>query len=197
MSYCLYEIAKNPAVLHNVQEEIDRVFKSAGPDGITYEMLNEMKYLECVIDEALRKYPILPLLFRVCTEDFTIVESGLVIPKGVGVMIPVLGFQRDPEIYENPMEFRPERFFKSSHGAGDTKGAFYMPFGEGPRNCIGMRLGKLTAKLGLATVLSKYSVEFVDEKMLESELEFDPRQFILAPVKGFNLRAVPRSSGQF
>lgn len=53
-------------------------------------------------------------------------------------MIPVLGFHRDPEIYDNPMEFRPERFLNSAHGGNeDVKGLFYLPFGDGPRNCIG------------------------------------------------------------
>lgn len=138
MSYCLFELAKNPEKQQKVHEEIDRVCKNTPQEDVTYEMLNDMKYLECCIDETLRKYPIVPLLFRTCTEEYTIPENGLIIPKGTEMMIPVLGFQRDPEIYEQPLEFRPERFQNSSHGGNeDAKGLFYLPFGDGPRNCIG------------------------------------------------------------
>lgn len=189
MSYCLFELAKNPEILKKVQKELDEVLKTGK---LNYESLHELKYLECCIDEALRKYPIVPLLMRECTEDFTIPNSDLVIPKGMGLMIPVLGLQRDPEIYDDPMQFKPERFLDSPNGNGKSKGLFYLPFGDGPRNCIGMRLGKVTTKLGLAIVLSKFSIEFCDKAMADTELEFDTMQFILTPVKTFNLKLTPR-----
>lgn len=192
MSFCLYELAKNQKVQQKVHEEIDRVLKSTGSDGITYEMMNELKYLECCIDETLRKYPIVPLLFRKCTEDYKIPETNLTIPKGKSVMIPVLGYHRDPDIYENPMEFRPERFLNSSNGAPDVKGLFYLPFGDGPRNCIGMRMGKLTAKLALVIVLSRFSIEFADASMAKEELELHPKQFLLIALKDFNLKVTQR-----
>jgi cytochrome P450 family 6 len=190
MSYCLFELAKNPEIQRKVQKEIDGVLKSGK---FTYESLHELKYLECCIDETLRKYPIVPLLMRECTEDYKIPDSDLVIPKGMGLMIPVLGFHRDPEIFENPMAFKPERFLNSPNGEGKAKGLFYLPFGDGPRNCIGMRLGKVLTKLGLAIVLSKYSIEFCDKTMADSELKFDTVQFILTPTKTFNLRVMPRT----
>lgn len=194
MSLCLYEMSKNPRIQQKVCEEIDKALKAAGPDGITYEMLNSLKYLECCIDETLRKYPIVPLLFRTCTEEYKIPDTDLIIPKGYGVMIPALGFHRDPEIYENPMEFRPERFTNSSNGAPNVKGLFYVPFGDGPRNCIGMRLGKLISKLSLVVILSKFTVELDDKSMADKELELSPRQFVLTPLKDFNLKVSPRTS---
>lgn len=108
-------------------------------------------------------------------------------------MISALGFHRDPEIYENPMEFIPERFIDSPTGSS-AKGCYYLPFGDGPRNCIGMRMGKLTSKLGLALILSKFNVELADSTMKDKELEFHPVQFILCPLKEFNLKITPRSS---
>lgn len=129
---------------------------------------------------------------RECNEDYKIPETDLVIPKGMGIFIPVLGFHRDPEIYENPMEFKPERFEKSPNGEGNAKGIFYLPFGDGPRNCIGMRLGKVTTKLGLAIVLSKFTLEFCDKEIADKELEYDKMQFILTPTKTFNLKLTPR-----
>lgn len=105
--------------------------------------------------------------------------------------IPVLGFHRDPEIYENPMDFNPDRFIDSPTGS-TVKGCYYLPFGDGPRNCIGMRMGKLTSKLGLALILAKFNVELADITMADKELEFHPIQFILCPLKEFNLKITSR-----
>lgn len=193
MFFSLYEIAKNPEIQAKIQQEIDEAFKSAGPEGVTYETFTSMKYLECVIDETLRKYPIAPTLMRECTKDYKIAGTNKVIPKGTSIFLPVLGLQRDPEIYENPMEFNPDRFKNSSNGgSGKVKGVFYLPFGEGPRNCIGMRMGKLTTKMGLALVLSKFNFEFTDKSMYDRELEFLASQFILTPAKEFKFKISPR-----
>ena len=81
LHYCIYELAKNPSIQKKVQKEIDSIMNSAGSDGLTYEKLHEMKYLECCIDETLRKYPFAPTLFRKCKEDYKISGSDLTIPK--------------------------------------------------------------------------------------------------------------------
>jgi len=188
--FCLYELAKNPEIQKKVQDEIDQVLKKH--DGITYESLSEMKYLECCIDETLRKYPIAPVLMRQCTKEYKIANSDLVVPNGTSIFIPILGHHRDPEIFENPMQFKPERFLTSSTGGGKSKGLFYLPFGDGPRNCIGMRMGKINTKVGLATVLSKFQLGFVDKKIAESEIEFHPKQFILTPAKDFKFEIALR-----
>lgn len=154
LSFCLFELSRNKEIQQKIQEEIDRVFKKADKDGITYEMMSEMKYLEACIDETLRKYPIVPVHFRTATREYKLADSDLVVPKDTAVMIPVLGFHRDPEIYEEPMKFKPERFLDSPNGGGKVEGLFYTPFGDGPRNCIGMRMGKLTTKIGLAIIMS-------------------------------------------
>ena len=192
MSYCLFELARKPEIQKKIQQELDRVFKSAGPEGFTYETMNELKYLEAVIDETLRKYPIVPIHFRTATREYKVAGRNLTIPKGSSIIIPVFGFQRDPEIYENPMDFKPERFLNSSNGGGTSEGIFYTPFGDGPRNCIGMRMGKLTTKVGLATILSKYNLEHTDKEMITKELEFHSSQFVLTPKKLFNIKATPR-----
>jgi cytochrome P450 family 6 len=130
LSFALFELARNKEIQKKVQEEVDRVFKNVDKEGITYEMLGELKYLECCIDEALRKYPIVPLHLRTAMRDYKVAETDLTIPEGSSVYIPVLGFQRDPEIYENPMQYKPERFLNSSHGEPKVKGLVYTPFGN-------------------------------------------------------------------
>jgi cytochrome P450 family 6 len=96
-------------------------------------MIHDLKYLECCLDEALRLYPTLSTLFRKCVKDYKIPNSDLVIKKGTQVHVPIMGMQRDPEIYEDPLQFKPERFLNSSNGSGKGKGVFYAPFGDGPR----------------------------------------------------------------
>ncbi|XP_070494253.1 probable cytochrome P450 6a14 [Chironomus tepperi] len=182
MSFCMFELARNKDIQRKVQEEIDRVMASAGPEGVTYELLAEMKYLDCCIDETLRKYPILPVILRLTTKDYKISGSDVVIEKNTPVFIPIIGMQRDPEIYENPMQFKPERFMNSSNGnANISSGIVYAPFGDGPRNCIGGRLGKLQTKLGLVTILQKFNFELQDKTLEYGELKFHPNSFVLSP----------------
>jgi cytochrome P450 family 6 len=192
LSFCLFELARNPEIQKKVQQEVDRVFKAHSIDEITYEMLSDLKYLENCVDETLRKYPVVPILFRAATRDYKVAESDLIIPKGTPVMIPILGIHRDPEIFENPMEFKPERFENSPNGNGNSEGVFYAPFGEGPRNCIAMRHGKLTTKLGLALIMRKFQLELNDKTMIDKELEFNTSQFVLSPTKPFEIKVTLR-----
>jgi cytochrome P450 family 6 len=134
MSFCLFELARNKDVQQKVQEEIDRVMKTAGPEGMTYDLLNEMKYLDCCVDETLRKYPLVPVLFRISTKDYKIPDTDVIIEKDTSVFIPLMGMQRDPNIYENPLQFKPERFIDSPTGNPKiSAGIVYAPFGDGPR----------------------------------------------------------------
>jgi cytochrome P450 family 6 len=131
MSFCLYELARNPEIQRKIHKELDEVFQSCSVDEITVEMLSELKYLESCINETLRKYPIVPFNIRQAVVDYKVPESDMIIPKGAAIIVPTLGFHRDPEIFKNPMEFRPERFENSSNGNGNAEGIFFTPFGDG------------------------------------------------------------------
>lgn len=193
LSFCFFELARNPVIQDKIQMEIDKTFKTCLTDEITYEMLSDLKYLEHCVDETLRKYPIGPVHFRVATRDYKVADSNLTIPKGTPVMIPVLGLHRDPEIYENPLEFKPERFATSVNGSGNSEGLFYVPFGGGPRSCIGMLLGKKTTMLSVALILRKYNLELNDKTFNSIEIEIHPNQFALTPKIPFNIKITPRN----
>jgi cytochrome P450 family 6 len=194
MSFCLFELARNPEVQQKAQADIDRVLKAANTTELNYNLLQEMKYLDYCIDETLRKYPIAAILVREASKEFTFPSTNMTIEKGTPVFIPLIGLHRDPEIYDNPLEFIPERFENSPHGNGKAKGLFYLPFGDGPRNCIGSRLGKLQAKLGLALILQKFSFELQDKTLAYGELEFDPKSFVLMPLKTILMKSTKRTS---
>lgn len=135
MQFALYELTLNPEVQEKARQEILKVL--AKHDGkITYEAIYEMDYLGRVIDETLRKYPPIPILQRECNKDFTIPDTKVVIPTGVTVQVPVLGLHMDPEYFPNPEKFDPDRFKEEEKAKRHHY--VYVPFGEGPRNCIGM-----------------------------------------------------------
>lgn len=72
---------------------------------------------------------------RVCTKTYNIPDTNVTIDKGTSVMIPMLGIHRDPDVFPNPMQFDPERF--SAENKAERHRFFHLPFGEGPRMCMG------------------------------------------------------------
>lgn len=82
----------------------------------------------------MRKYPTLPLLNRICTKDYKIPDSDLTITEGTPIIISLLGVMRDPANFPEPNRFWPDRY--STENPKYNPDA-YIPFGDGPRNCIG------------------------------------------------------------
>lgn len=125
------------------------------------------------------------MLNREVAKDYKIPNSKVILPKGTAVMIPALGLQRDPKYYPNPLQFNPDRFSPSQFDASLP----YMPFGEGPRNCIGLRLGKMLTKIGLSVALAKYSYDCVNS----DELVMDGGGVIMTPVDGISMKISKRN----
>ncbi|KAL1116454.1 hypothetical protein AAG570_004927 [Ranatra chinensis] len=141
ISYSLYLMARHKEVQDRARYEVrERKLISGGE--ITYEALRSMTYLESCIDEALRIYPPIHLLPRICTKDFTM-DDGTLIKKGQRLIIPIYSLHRDPKNFPDPEEFRPERF---AQGTARKSGA-YLPFGDGPRTCMGTNTNRNLAGL--------------------------------------------------
>lgn len=189
LAFCIYELAKNPKIQQKVHDEIDKTFNDVD---MTYDSIKSLKYLECCILETLRKYAVVPLLSRRCTADYKIPNTELIILKGTELQIPTMFMHRDEDFYENPLEFRPERFIDSSNGHSKGKGITYMPFGDGPRHCLGMRMAKQNLAVGLSSMLAKFKFELVDERLYKNEIEFDRKQFPLNPNGRLMVRAILR-----
>lgn len=133
--------------------------------------------------EALRKYPIVPVLNRTCVKDYKIPGTNNVIEKGVEVFIPALALQMNEKYYDEPEKFKPERFLNESSAE-----KIYLPFGDGPRNCIGMRMGKVQTKVGIVLMLLNYKYELKSKR----DMELDPKLFLLAPKDSVKLRVIKR-----
>jgi cytochrome P450 family 6 len=188
MSFCLYELAKNQEIQRKVQKEIDTVMQKHDGE-ITYDNIGDMKYLENCMDEAMRKYPPVPVLIRSCIKDYKIPETDVVIEKKTSIMISVQGLHHDEQYFPEPDKFIPERFedrLKIPQFA-------FLPFGDGPRNCIGMRMGRLQSKIGLALVLSKF--DFHPAAGASDQLVMDPVSFLMAPIGGIHLKITKRLAG--
>lgn len=180
-TYSLYELALNPSIQDKVREEICRVVKKHGD--ITYDAVNEMTYLHQVVYESMRKYPPVGILNRVCTKEIDLPSTNIRIPKGIPVTIPVHAIHRDPRIYPDPEKFDPERFTEENIAARHPYA--YLPFGEGPRICIGLRFGLVQVKIALISLLHKYKVKLSPET--RPRIEFDKGLLISSPEGGVHL----------
>ncbi|CAH1110011.1 unnamed protein product, partial [Psylliodes chrysocephalus] len=173
ISFATYELAINSELQDKTREEINKVLRKYNNE-ITYEALMEMEHLERVIYETLRKYPPLPFLFRECTENYKVPGEDLQIEKGTFTTIPILGIHYDPEYYPDPERFDPERF--SEENRRSIPPFAWLPFGEGPRICLGMRFGLIETKLGLVTLIRNY--KFSLNKNTIYPVEFDIKGLI-------------------
>ncbi|CAH1269819.1 cytochrome P450 3A43-like [Branchiostoma lanceolatum] len=152
MAYVLYNLALNQNKQDIVRQEINRIMEDR--EVVDYEAVHKMSYLEMCILETLRMYPPVSINARASSEEVKL--KWLTIPKGMMVGVPILAIHYDPERWPEPYKFIPERFTKEEK---EKRGAFdWVPFGSGPRNCIGMRLALFELKLGLARLLAKYRI---------------------------------------
>lgn len=133
----------------------------------------------------------LPILNRTCVKDYQIPGTNKFIEKDTEIYIPVLALQMDEKFYENPTEFQPDRFSEENLVGKNQINQIYMPFGDGPRNCIGMRLGKMQTKVGLVMMLQKFTYHLNDE-LRAREMKFDPKHFLLAPLGDIHLHVSKR-----
>lgn len=141
------------------------------------------------LTETLRKYPALASLQRVAAEDYEIEdkespEDRIILKRGTKVFIPVRAIHYDPEIYPDPHEFRPERFDPAA--CLQRHSTAFLGFGDGPRNCIGLRFGRMQVKVGLITLLNKFRFSLPANG--PSELTIGDKNFLMLPSEGVRLR---------
>lgn len=104
--------------------------------------------------ETMRKYPPAPVFLRKCTKPYPIPETNIVIPEGLSVLIPCYGLHRDPEYFPDPERFDPDRF--SEENKSKIWDCTYIPFGDGPRNCIGKKDAVATNNIQMHVIHNSY-----------------------------------------
>ncbi|ULU03595.1 hypothetical protein L3Y34_016818 [Caenorhabditis briggsae] len=154
LSYSTYLLATHPEVQKKLQEEVDR--KCPG-SGITFDQLSKLKYLECVMKETLRLYPLGTFAnSRKCMRTTKL--GDMEVEAGTMVQVDTWTLQTNSKIWgEDAGEFKPERW-ENGDEQFIQKGA-YIPFGLGPRQCIGMRLAYMEEKMLLAHILRRYTFQ--------------------------------------
>ncbi|CAG2177208.1 unnamed protein product, partial [Oppiella nova] len=152
LTFASYELALNQDSQQRLYEEILTSVDSNGE--IDYDLLSKLPYLDAVISETLRLDAPAVVLIRQASEDYKLGNTGITLYKGQQLEMPITAIHHNEEFYENAYQFIPERFLPENRHK--IKPYTYLPFGAGPRNCIGMRFGLMEAKLALAQVVRRY-----------------------------------------
>ena len=159
LAFLMYELSRH----HDIQEKLHQEIKE-GTDSwsdCNYENVMKLSYLDQCIQETLRLYPALARVTRSASQDVEV--NGLLIPKGTQIIIPINAIQHDPEIWNNPYEFDPSRFDPDQK---ESRSHFnHIPFGTGPRQCIGIRLAFLELKLAIVFLMRDFVLKPSDIKV--------------------------------
>ncbi|GAB4820987.1 hypothetical protein N2152v2_008033 [Parachlorella kessleri] len=157
LSYTLYEIANRPALQERLQAEVAALGLPGRGSGITFEHLQRLPLCEATFSEALRMYPpASPLIAmtREAKEDAMV--GGFLVPKGTQVMFNPFAAHFDPQQYTDPQEFRPDRFLPDNEENKKRHPYAFIPFGVGPRKCIGYKFAIEEGTLALARLVDEF-----------------------------------------
>ncbi|KAG5311952.1 CP4C1 protein, partial [Pseudoatta argentina] len=172
MNFVIIMLANFKEIQEKAYEELLEIYGTETPKfaPVKYEDLQHMHYLECIIKETLRLFPTIPMIGRELTEDLKMGEY--VLPKGADVFIMFIQMHRNEKYWPNPMMFNPDRFLPEKRNCMPY---YYMPFSDGPRNCMGSKYAMMSMKVILATLIRTFvfklnqSIE-IDKIKLNSDI---------------------------
>ncbi len=176
LSWTLYLLVTHPDILARVQSEVDTV---VGMDPPKDTHGRKLPFLDCVLKETMRLYPPIHLGSRIAATDTTI--AGYHIPTGARVLYSIYLTQRDERYWPSPHRFNPERF--APNHASDRVAYTYLPFGGGPRTCLGASFAQVEAKVVLARILQRYELRYIGGAVhprMRATLEPSPGVFLEA-----------------
>ncbi|XP_047984305.1 cytochrome P450 6B4-like [Leguminivora glycinivorella] len=187
LCFMLYHLALEPEIQERLRNEIDVYLRTHG-DQIDLETLNELPYLDQVLNETLRMYPSDDTLLRKAQNDYKCPGTNVEVSRGQIVLIPVLGIHYDEKYYPNPEIFNPENFARENLIGRHP--CSFLPFGLGPRNCIGIRFARAQVRACVIKLLSKFRVEACKDTV--RSFCFDPYRLNIAPDKKLYVNFHPR-----
>lgn len=182
LTWAVFLLAQNPEKMKKAQAEIDLVLGQSAP---TYESIKSLEYIRLIVVESLRLFPQPPLLIRRSLKSDSLPggykgdTDGYVIPAGTDIFISVYNLHRSPYFWNKPNEFEPERFLVKNgnpdvegwagYDPSRSPGALYpnevvsdfafLPFGGGPRKCVGDQFALMESTVALAMLLQKFDVQ--------------------------------------
>uniref|UniRef100_A0AAU7NIQ9 unspecific monooxygenase n=1 Tax=Maruca vitrata TaxID=497515 RepID=A0AAU7NIQ9_MARVT len=172
MTFLLHELALNPEIIIIWTLAIGLAFLLYLKQ--IYCSIQNMVYLDMVVSELLRLWPPGVSMDRICVQDYNLgkpndkAKRDFILRKGTGVAIPVWAFHRNPEFFPDPLKFDPERF--SEENKHNIKPFAYLPFGVGPRNCIGSRFALCEVKVMAYQLLQHMEISPCEKTCIPSKL---------------------------
>ena len=161
LTWAVYLLGRYKDVQTKVKDEIDQVL---GDEPITREKLRKLVYMEQVIKEVFRMYGPTPFLGRILSQECE--AGGYTLPKGIDIIIDIYSIHRNPDVWENPNEFNPDRFSKENSISRHPYA--HIPFSAGPRNCLGQKFAMQEEKILLSLLLKEFNFTSHDK---ESDLK--------------------------
>lgn len=183
LAFTAYHLAMDSDVQERLRCEVEIAIQTYH-DLPLYDIVHEIEYLDCVMNESMRRCPPFHIFNRKCEETCTI-SPGFAIPAGMEVTVPVYALHHDPEAWPDPDVYDPERF---RGPAKEARHPFqFLPFGAGPRNCIGMKYAMMEIKVALVRILRKFKFvrapDTQEPLILHSGVTLGPRDGIHLRVK--------------
>lgn len=154
LSWSIALLSLHPAVRRILQIEVDRVLAGRIPDASDY---NDLPYTNAVVSEAMRLYPPLPITIRQALEDDVL--DGYPIKANSGIFINIYSAHHNPDVWENPEGYDPDRFLPERKN--DIPRFAYLPFGGGPRQCIGNNFALMEAVLALSMITQRFELNLI------------------------------------
>ena len=168
LAWVWYLLGTNPEAMAQAKAEVDAVIgnqlsvngKPITDNAPSIEQINQLIYLDMVIKEALRLYPPIHMGNRRALEDMTLAEYD--VPQDTRVMYSIYLSHRDERYWDEPEAFCPHRFDKNQTQQGERPPLTYIPFGGGPRNCIGAAFAQVESKVVLARILQRFDLTLLN-----------------------------------
>ncbi|KAG6454549.1 hypothetical protein O3G_MSEX008748 [Manduca sexta] len=189
LTFTIYELAHQPLIQEKLYAELFEAQQKANGE-LDSTILAELSYLNAVLEETLRKYPPLGFLDRIALKDYKI-DDNLIIPAGTPIYVNAAGLQMDPNLFPEPEKFIPERFLPEHNS---VKPYTHMPFGEGPRHCIGKRFAYQTLRYGLSKVLLSFEVRPLPNSPLPNDCHIDARSMLMMPDEVMSVEFINRKA---
>jgi cytochrome P450 len=182
LTWTLYLVSQSPEWEERIRQEVDRV---AGSGPVTSDHVEHLATVQQVLNESLRLYPTAPIIVRDIIDDIEF--DGVTVPAGTIGLIPIFAIHRHRQHWQDPDRFDPGRFSPEKPKPSRFQ---FMPFGAGPRICIGAAFATIEATIMLAS--------FVRAAHFEIEPGFNPEpsgQMFLLPKNGMPMRVTMRDHG--
>ncbi|CAL5001707.1 unnamed protein product [Urochloa decumbens] len=186
VEWAMAELLRNPSAMARAREELDGAL-GGKQEAVEEADVARLPYLQAVVKEAMRLHPVAPLLLPHLAVEDGVEIGGYTVPKGSTVIFNAWAIMRDPEVWERPEEFVPERFLDSVELR--AKDYEFIPFGAGRRLCPGLPMAERVVPHIVASLLHGFDCR-LPEGVSNEQLDLSEK-FTTANVLAVPLRAVP------